>query len=89
MEKLHRQTMARWSTAGATELLARAVEITEPSTPAITIGNLEIRPRSPASRATLLGRRQRSRHAAGLQRRTSRLGEPVKALKVINRLART
>jgi hypothetical protein len=43
MEKLHRQTMARRSTAEATELLARAVEITEPSTPAITIGNLEIR----------------------------------------------
>jgi hypothetical protein len=89
MEKPRRQTMARRSTAGATELPAGAVEITAPSTPAITIGKLEIRPRSPASRATLPGRRQRSRHAASLQRWTSRLGEPVKALKVINRLART
>jgi hypothetical protein len=89
MEKLYRQTMARRSTAGATELLARAVEITAPSTLAITTGSLEIRPRSPASHATLLGWRQRSRHAAGPQHRTSRLGEPVKALKVINQLART
>jgi hypothetical protein len=89
MEKPRRQTMARRSTAGATELLAGAVEITAPSTLTITIGNLEIRPRSPASRATLPGRRQRSRHAAGLLRRTSRLGGPVKALKVINRLIRT
>jgi hypothetical protein len=89
MEKLHCQTMARWSIARATELLAGPVEIIAPSTPAITIGNLEIRPWSPASRATLLGQRQQSRHAAGLQRRTSRLGEPVRALKVINQLART
>jgi hypothetical protein len=89
MEKLHRQTMARQSTAGATELLARAVEIAAPSTLATITGSLEIRPRSPASRATLLGRRQRSWHAASPQHRTSRLGEPVKALKVINQLART
>jgi hypothetical protein len=81
--------MAWRSTAGATELLAGAVEITAPSIPAITVGNPEIRPQSPASRATLPGRRQRSRHAAGLQRWTSRLGEPVRAPKVINRLTRT
>jgi hypothetical protein len=89
MEKLHRQTMARRSTARATELLAKAVEITAPSTLAITTGSLEIRPRSPASRATLLGWRQRSRHAASPRYRTSWLGEPVRALKVINQLART
>jgi hypothetical protein len=89
MEKLRRQTMARQSTAEATELLARAVEITAPSTPAITTGSLEIRPQSPASRTTLLGQRQRSWRAAGPQHRTSRLEEPVKALKVINQLART
>jgi hypothetical protein len=89
MEKLHHQTMARRSTVRATELLARAVEITAPSTPAITTGNLEIRPRSPASRATLLELRQRSRHAASPRHRTSQLGELVKALKVINQLTRT
>jgi hypothetical protein len=81
--------MAQRSTAGATELLAGAVDITAPSTPAITTGSLEIRPRSLASRATLLGRRQRSRRAASPQHRTSRLEEPVKVLKVINQLART
>jgi hypothetical protein len=89
MEKPRCQIMARRSTARVTELLARAVEITAPSTLAITTGSLEIRPRSPASRATLLGRRQRSRHAASPRHRTSRLGEPVRALKVINQLART
>jgi hypothetical protein len=41
MEKLRRQTMARRSTAGATELLARAVEITAPSTLAITTGDVK------------------------------------------------
>jgi hypothetical protein len=81
--------MARRSTTGATELQARAVEITAPSTLAITTGSLEIRPRSPACRATLLGRRERSRHAASLWHRTSWLGEPAKALKVISQLART
>jgi hypothetical protein len=55
MEKLHRQTMDRQSTVGATELLARAVEITAPSTLAITAGSPEIWPRSPASRATPSG----------------------------------
>jgi hypothetical protein len=65
------------------------VEITAPSTLAITTGSFEIRPRSLASRATLLGRRQRSQRAVGPQHRTSRLEEPVKALKVINQLART
>jgi hypothetical protein len=89
MEKLRRQTMARRSTAGATELLARAVVIIALSTLAITTGSLEIRPWSPASRATLLGWRQRSRHTASPRHRTSRLGEPVRALKVINQLART
>jgi hypothetical protein len=43
MEKLHRQTMAQRSTAGATELLAKAVEITAPSTLATTTGSLETR----------------------------------------------
>jgi hypothetical protein len=81
--------MARRSTAGATELLARAVEITAPSSLVIITGSLEIRPRSPASRATLLGWRQRSRHMASQWHRTSRLGEPAKALKVISQLART
>jgi hypothetical protein len=64
------------------------VEITTPNNLAITTGNLEIRPRSPASRATLLGRRQWSRHSASLRHRISQLGEPVRALKVINQLAR-
>jgi hypothetical protein len=81
--------MARRSTARAIELLARAVEITAPSTLAITTGSLEIRPRSPASHATLLGRRQRSRHTASPWHRTSRLGEPVRVLKAISQLART
>jgi hypothetical protein len=88
MEKLHHQIMARQSTARATELLARAVEITAPSTLAITTGSLEIRPWSLASRATLLGQRQQSQHAASPRHQTSRLGEPVRALKVINQLAR-
>jgi hypothetical protein len=46
--------MARWSIAGATELLAKAVEITAPSTLATTTGSLETRLRSPASCVTLL-----------------------------------
>jgi hypothetical protein len=89
MEKLRRQTMARRSTAGATELLARAVEITAPSTLSITTDSLEIQPRSPASHATLLGRRQRSRYTASPWHRTSWLGEPFRALKAINQLTRT
>jgi hypothetical protein len=52
-------------------------------------GSLEIRPRSPASRATLLGRMRWSRHTASLRRRSSRLREPAKALKVISQLACT
>jgi hypothetical protein len=81
--------MARRSTAGATELLAKAVEITTPSTLATTTGSLEIRLRSPASHITLLGRMRWSRRTASLRRQPSRLREPAKALKVINQLART
>jgi hypothetical protein len=81
--------MAWRSTAGATELLAKAVEITAPSTLATTTGSLEIRPRSPASRVTLLGWTRWSRRAASLRRQLSRLREPAKALKVISQLART
>jgi hypothetical protein len=47
--------MARWSTAEAIELLARAVETIAPSILATTVGSLEIRLRSPASRAITLG----------------------------------
>jgi hypothetical protein len=88
-DKLRRQTMARRSTAGATELLARAVEITAPSTLAIIAGSPGTRPRSPASRATPLGWRQQSWHVASRRHRTGRLGEPARALKVINQLAHT
>jgi hypothetical protein len=81
--------MARWSTAGATELLAKAVEITAPSTLATTTGSLETRLRSPASRVTLLGRTQWSRRVASLRRRPSRLREPAQVLKVISQLTHT
>jgi hypothetical protein len=81
--------MARRSTAGATELLAKAVEITAPSTLATTTDSLEIRLRSPASRVTLLGRTRWSRRVASLRRQLSRLREPAKALKVISQLAHT
>jgi hypothetical protein len=81
--------MAQRSTAGATELLAKAVEITAPSTLATTTGNLEIRLWSPASRVTLLGRTRWSRRTASLRRMLSRLREPAKPLKVISQLART
>jgi hypothetical protein len=81
--------MARRSTTEATELLAKAVETIEPSTLATTTGSPEIQLRSPASRATLLGRMRWSRRAASLRRKPSRPREPAKALKVINQLART
>jgi hypothetical protein len=81
--------MAQRSTAIAIELLAKAVEITTPSTLATTTGSLETWPRSPASRVTLLGRMWWSRRAASLQRQPSRLREPAKALKVISWLAHT
>jgi hypothetical protein len=64
------------------------VEITAPSTLAITTGSLEIPPRLPASRVTLLGRTRRSRRAASLWRQPSRLRELAKVLKVIIQLAR-
>jgi hypothetical protein len=81
--------MARRSTAGATELLAKAVEITAPSTLATTTGSLEIRLRSPASRVTFLGRMRWSRRAASLRCQPSRLREPTEALQVVSQLART
>jgi hypothetical protein len=81
--------MARRSTAGATELLAKAVEITAPSTLATTTGSPETRLRSPTSHVTLLGRTWWSRRVANLRCQLSRLREPAKALKVISQLART
>jgi hypothetical protein len=65
------------------------VETIAPSILATTAGSPEIRLRSPASRAILLGRTQRSWHAASLRRKPRRLQEPAKALKVTSRPART
>jgi hypothetical protein len=65
--------MARRSIAGATKLLAKAVETIAPSTLATTAGSPEIRLRSPASRAITLSQMRRSRHAASLQRKRRRL----------------
>jgi hypothetical protein len=65
------------------------VETIAPNTVATTAGNPEIRLRSPASRAILLGQMQRSRHAASLWHKQRQLQQPAKALKVISRLART
>jgi hypothetical protein len=79
--------MARWSTAGATELLAKPVEITAPSPLATTTGSLETRLRSPASRVTFLGQMRWSRRMASLRHQPSRFREPAKALKVISQLA--
>jgi hypothetical protein len=87
--RLRHPIMAWWSTAGATELLARAEETTAPSILATTTGSPEIRLRSPAARAILRGRTQRSRHAASQWRKPRRPKEPAKALKVISQLART
>jgi hypothetical protein len=81
--------MARRSTAGATELLAKAVEITAPSPLATTTGSLETQLRSPASRVTFLGQMRWSRCAASLRRQPSRFKELAKALKVISQLAHT
>jgi hypothetical protein len=79
--------MARRSIAGTTELLAEVVETTAPSILATTASNPEIRLRSPASLAILLGQMQRSRHAASLWRKPRWPKEPAKALKVISQLA--
>jgi hypothetical protein len=81
--------MARRSIAGATELLAKAVETIAPSTLATTTGSPEIQLWSPASRVILHGRMRWSRHAASLRRKSSQPREPAKALKVISQLART
>jgi hypothetical protein len=81
--------MAQWSTAEAIELLAGAVEIIAPSFLATTVGSLETRPQSPASRTITLGRMWRRRHAASLRRKQRRLQEPAKAPKFPSRLART
>jgi hypothetical protein len=63
-DKLRPPTMARRSTAGAIELLAKAVETIAPSILATTTGSPEIRLRSPASRVIPLGQTQWSRCAA-------------------------
>jgi hypothetical protein len=81
--------MARQSTAGATELLAKAVETIAPSILATTAGSPEIRLRSPASRAITLGQMRRNRRVASLQRKWRRLPEPAKAPKGTSRHART
>jgi hypothetical protein len=65
------------------------VETITPSTLATIAGNPEIRLRSPASRAILLGRMQQNQHAASLRCKQRRLQEPAKALKVTSRPART
>jgi hypothetical protein len=71
--------MARRSTAGAIELLAKAVETIAPITLATTAGSREILLWSPASCAITLGQMRWSRHAASLQRKRRRLQEPAKA----------
>jgi hypothetical protein len=60
--------MAQRSTAGATELLAKAMETIAPSILATTTSSPEIQLRSPASRIILLGWTQQSRRAASLRR---------------------
>jgi hypothetical protein len=80
--------MARRSTTGATELLAKAVKTIAPSILATIADSPEIRLRSPASRAITLGQMWWSRHVANLQRKWRRLLEPAKAPKGIIRLAR-
>jgi hypothetical protein len=81
--------MARRSTAGATELLAKAVETIAPSILATTASSPEIRLWSPASCAITLGQTRRNRRAASLQRKWRRLQEPAKAPKGTSRPART
>jgi hypothetical protein len=65
------------------------VKTITPITLAITAGSLEIRLRSPASRAIPLGQMQQSRHVASLRRKRRRLQEPAKEPKVFSRPART
>jgi hypothetical protein len=81
--------MVQRSTAEAIELLAGAVKIIAPCILATTAGSLETRPKSPASRAIILGQMWWSRHAASLQHKQRRLQELAKAPKVPSRLART
>jgi hypothetical protein len=81
--------MARRSTAGATELLVKAVETIAPSILATTAGSPEIRLRSPASHAITLGQMRQSRHVASLQRKWRRLQEPAKAPKDTSRPTHT
>jgi hypothetical protein len=81
--------MVRRSIAGATELLAEAVETIAPSILAITTGSPEIWLRSPASHIIPLGQTQLSWRAENLRRKSSRPREPAKALRVISQLART
>jgi hypothetical protein len=81
--------MARRSTTGATELLAKAVETIAPSILATIADSPKIRLWSPASRAITLGQMRRSRHVASLQRKWRRLQEPAKVPKDTSRPART
>jgi hypothetical protein len=80
--------MARQSTAGATELLAKAVETIAPSTLATIADSPEIWLRSPGSHAIPLSQMQRSRHAASQWRKRRQLQELAKAPKVTGPLAR-
>jgi hypothetical protein len=81
--------MAWQSTTRATELLAKAVEITAPSPLATTTGSLETRLRSLASRVTFLEQMRWSRRVASLRCQPSRCREPAKAFKVISQLTHT
>jgi hypothetical protein len=81
--------MARRSTAGATELLAKAVETIAPSILATTAGSPKIRLQSPASRAITIGQTRQNRRAASLQRKWRWLQEPAKEPKGTSRPART
>jgi hypothetical protein len=81
--------MAQRSTAGATELPAKAVETIAPSILATIAGSPEIRLRSPASHAIPLGQMRWSQHAASPRRKRRRLQEPAKAPKVTSWPART
>jgi hypothetical protein len=81
--------MARRSTAGATELLAKAVETIAPSILATTTSSPGIQLRSPASRVIPLGQTQWSRRVANLRRKPNRPRVPAKALRVISQLTRT
>jgi hypothetical protein len=87
--RLHHPITAWRSIAGATELLAKAVETIAPSILATTAGSPEIWLRSPASRAITLGQMRWSRHMASLQRKWRQLQEPAKAPKDTNQPAHT